>query len=93
MLRLIAYLLISVVLISVLRMVIGAATKAFGGLFSSPAQRRASAASTGAHKGGELKRDPVCGTYILPDTAVTKTVGGEVVYFCSPACRDKHLPA
>jgi YHS domain-containing protein len=93
MLRLIAYLLISVVLISILRMVIGIAAKAFSGYFSSPAQRQATRASAGAQTGGELKRDPVCGTYILPSAAVTKTVGGEVVYFCSPSCRDKHSAA
>ena len=93
MLRLITYLLISVVLISVLRMVIGVASKAFAGLFSSPAQRRTSPTSAGVHKGGELKRDPVCGTYILPDTAITQTVGGEVIYYCSQTCRDKHIPA
>jgi YHS domain-containing protein len=39
---------------------------------------------------GELKKDPVCGTYISTDTKFTKTVKGEVVYFCSAACRDKY---
>ncbi len=39
---------------------------------------------------GELRKDPVCGTYISTDTAVTKKVNGEVIYFCSAACRDKH---
>lgn len=93
MLRLIAYLLISVVLISILRMVIGIAAKAFSGFFSAPSGKRASRASSGVPAGGELKRDPVCGTYVLPAAAVTKTVGGQVMYFCSPACRDKHTAA
>ncbi len=40
--------------------------------------------------GGELKKDPVCGTYVSPQAAVTRTVKGEVLYFCSPECREKY---
>jgi YHS domain-containing protein len=39
--------------------------------------------------GGELKKDPVCGTFVPTATSLKTTAGGEVVYFCSPACRDK----
>ena len=93
MLRLIAYLLISVVLISILRMVIGVVTKAAGGLFSPPKRAGSSATASGVRAGGELKRDPVCGTFIPVENAIKKTAGGEVLYFCSEACRDKHRPA
>ena len=41
--------------------------------------------------GGELKKDPVCGTYVSEDTAVIKRINGETVHFCSPACRDKYV--
>jgi YHS domain-containing protein len=41
--------------------------------------------------GGELKKDPVCGTYISTAVAVTRSVKGETVYFCSKDCRDKFL--
>jgi YHS domain-containing protein len=40
--------------------------------------------------GGELKRDPVCGTYIADSNSVRKVVNGETLYFCSPECRDKY---
>jgi len=40
--------------------------------------------------GGELKKDPVCGTYVSPGAAVTATVKGELLYFCSAACRDRY---
>lgn len=93
MLRLVAYLLIAVVLISVLRMVIGVVTKAAAGLFSSPRSPGRSATASGVRTGGELKRDPVCGTFVPVETAVKKTIGGELVYFCSETCRDKHRPA
>jgi YHS domain-containing protein len=39
--------------------------------------------------GGELKQDPVCGTFVSTSSSITKTINGEPVYFCSAACRDK----
>ena len=45
------------------------------------------------HPGGELKRDPVCGTFVSVDVSVTKRVNGETLHFCSPACRDKYRAA
>ena len=40
---------------------------------------------------GELKKDPVCGTYVSTASALKKTsAGGDVVYFCSAACRDRY---
>ena len=44
----------------------------------------------GVQRGVEMVRDPVCGTFILPDRAVTLPVGTSVVHFCSTACRDKY---
>ena len=41
--------------------------------------------------GGELKKDPVCGTYISTSLAITRTIKGDVVYFCSKECRDKFV--
>lgn len=40
--------------------------------------------------GGELKKDPVCGTYVSTSASVTRTVNGEVLHFCSPECRDRY---
>jgi len=39
---------------------------------------------------GELKRDPVCGTYVSTATSLKKTINGEVIHFCSEECRAKH---
>jgi len=93
MLRFLAYLIVSLLLISVLRSVIGIVLKGFGDLFGPP--RRASGPAVGQPPnfptGGELKKDPVCGTYIAISTAVQKTVAGETYYFCSTGCRDKFL--
>jgi YHS domain-containing protein len=43
--------------------------------------------------GGELKRDPVCGTYVSAGASVTTRVDGQLVHFCSTACRDKYRAA
>jgi hypothetical protein len=37
-----------------------------------------------------MVRDPVCGTFVLPDRAVSIVDGRGRVHFCSIACRDKY---
>ena len=37
-----------------------------------------------------LVRDPVCGVHVTEDRAFSLEVGGEVVHFCSVACRDQY---
>jgi YHS domain-containing protein len=37
-----------------------------------------------------MSRDPVCGTYVIPNSALAITVGSRQVFFCSVACRDKY---
>lgn len=43
--------------------------------------------------GGELKKDPVCGTYVSTAVSVTRTVDGQTLHFCSTQCRDKYRAA
>jgi len=43
--------------------------------------------------GGELKKDPVCGTYVSTAVSLTRSVNGEVLHFCSKECRDKYRVA
>ena len=38
---------------------------------------------------GELRKDPVCETYISVPSPWAKLVKGETVYFCSKECRDR----
>jgi len=40
-------------------------------------------------EGGELRKDPVCGTYVSTVASLSEKVKGEMVYFCSSECRDK----
>jgi YHS domain-containing protein len=37
-----------------------------------------------------MVRDPVCGTFVVPERALTITNGREQVHFCSTTCRDKY---
>jgi YHS domain-containing protein len=100
--RAILYLLLTVVVISVLRSVLGIIGKLFGALMSPPATpgnssdgtRNAGGTPRNASSGGSpvvesLHKDPVCGTFVAPSTAWQKAVGGKTYYFCSTDCREK----
>ena len=41
-------------------------------------------------RGIAMARDPVCGTFVVPDRAVAMSVAGQQLYFCSTACRDRY---
>jgi len=87
MFRLFFYLIALIVLISVIRTVAGVLLKGIGVWFASTSPTHPHAPSTPA--GGELKKDPVCGTFVSTATSVKKTVGLSVLHFCSVECRDK----
>jgi YHS domain-containing protein len=65
----------------------------FGGMNSQVAAKPIRPAPTKVSPGGELRKDPVCGTYVSADTSVTKRINGQTVHFCSPTCRDKYRAA
>ena len=44
----------------------------------------------GTPVGVQMARDPVCGTFVVPDRATSITVGRDQIYFCSASCRDKY---
>ena len=37
-----------------------------------------------------LVRDPVCGTYLLPDRAIKTGSGDATLHFCSETCRARY---
>ena len=41
-------------------------------------------------RGVQMVRDPVCGTFVIPDRSVTLSDGSGRVFFCSASCRDKY---
>jgi len=81
-----------VVPLFVLWVVRGILRSLFGGSGGHVVSRPARPAPT-VSPGGELKKDPVCGTYVSADISVTKRINGQTLHFCSPACRDKYRAA
>ncbi len=89
--RALVYILVSLLLLTFIRSVIGLIMKTMGELMGTSAPPPSSNPQPKtAPQGGELRRDPVCGTYVPESTAVKIKVKGETVCFCSPACRDKY---
>ena len=43
-----------------------------------------------AKAAAKMTRDPVCGTFVLPDRSVSLVDGRDRVYFCSETCRDTY---
>ena len=81
-----------VVFFAVIRYVIVSVGRFFSQVMSSdttPANAPAGTAPT--H--GELKKDPVCGTFVSTGSSVKQLVNGELVHFCSTTCRDKFRAA
>ena len=89
MIRALAYLIASLLVISVVRSIIGIVLKGFADLFHPEAAPQKGPRMPVVPAGGELRKDPVCGTFISAATAIQKRVKGEIYYFCSPECRDK----
>ena len=56
---------------------------------SGRSPRRQDGRNVPAH-GIHMERDPVCGTYVIPDRAITLADGSRRVYFCSTNCRDRY---
>ena len=88
MLRFFVILIVTALAITVLRSALTMIARGFSDLMKpqAPGNNPGSSVPTG----GELKRDPVCGTYIASSNSVHKIVKGETLYFCSPECRDKY---
>jgi YHS domain-containing protein len=93
MFRAIFYLLLTVVVITVLKSIIGIVLKGVSeamrpgsGTPGAPPRPQGQLPLT-----GELKKDPVCGTYIAAATSIKEKVGGQTFHFCSQECRDKYV--
>jgi uncharacterized protein len=41
-------------------------------------------------RGVQMVRDPVCGTYVIPERAIALSEGTARVFFCSAHCRDAY---
>jgi len=85
MMRALMYLIATVFLITVVRAIIGVIFKGFG----EAVEASRTPGKAAAEAPGELKKDPICGTFVPAATSVKKTVGSQTFHFCSSGCRDK----
>jgi len=93
MFRLVFRLLLLLVFIAFIRYVIATIARAFSETMRSQSPGPPDQQVPKSELGGELKQDPVCGTFVPIASSVKKTVNGELVHFCSVACRDKYRVA
>jgi YHS domain-containing protein len=84
---------ISLILTIALRVILSTYSAFMEGLRGSGGDGPASRRGRGAAKPSQavhMARDPVCGTFVVPERAVSVAVGRERVYFCSEQCRDSY---
>jgi hypothetical protein len=67
-----------------------AVLKLLGGVMAGVASKPAQRPPQTPDRGIQMARDPVCGTFVVPERAVVLTDGRERVYFCSTTCRDQY---
>ena len=93
MFRAIFYLLLTVVVITVLKSIIGIVLKGVAEAMKPGSTQQANGSRPAAQVPltGELKKDPVCGTYIAAASSIKERVGGQTFHFCSQECRDKYV--
>ena len=60
------------------------------GILAGIAGPRRGGGSQVPSRGVQMVRDPVCGTFVLPDHALTVVDGRARLFFCSSTCRDKY---
>jgi YHS domain-containing protein len=56
----------------------------------SPAPQNTGKAASKKKKSVPLVKDPVCGTYVVRERALTLDTGKQTQYFCSERCRDEY---
>jgi YHS domain-containing protein len=93
MFRIVFELLLTVFVLTVLKSIVGIVLKGFAQAMKpdSNALRGGPRNSQEVPLTGELKKDPVCGTYIAAATSLKEKVGGQTIHFCSQECRDKYV--
>jgi YHS domain-containing protein len=87
---LLRYILLSLLLLVVVRVVSRFLGGVLQGIAGPAGQGRARTGRSNA-PAVKMARDPVCGTYVVPGKALQTTRGSETLFFCSAACRKQYL--
>jgi YHS domain-containing protein len=97
MMELLSRLLEFIVIVSLVRFVMrhllsgGNRGHGFGQAFTS--QTSSQSSPEPAVSGGEMKKDPQCGTYVATELSIKHRQGGEILHFCSPECKEEFTRA
>jgi YHS domain-containing protein len=92
MFRFLTYVLVMLFVITILKNVVSFILRGFSELMQSHAGSQSRPTpSQSVPLTGELKKDPVCGTYTAAASSIQQTIRGQTFYFCSPQCRDKYV--
>ena len=81
------WLILSVVVVRAAWRLIDGVMEGMSGQSSRPRQRQGGGVPA---QGVQMVRDPVCGTFVLPSSALVVADGSRRVFFCSATCRDKY---
>ena len=79
-----------IVLLLILLIIVVRILSRISGAFREGMQNGAHGSPRVPSQGVHMVRDPVCGTFVLPERAVTLLQGRTRLHFCSEACRDKY---
>lgn len=92
MFRAIIELLLIVAVVLVARSVLTSMLRGLSRAASQSFQTRGSQepAAERPQSGGDLHKDPVCGTYVSENTSLRRQSGGQTFYYCSQSCYEKH---
>jgi YHS domain-containing protein len=89
MVRFLLFLVLSIVVTQAFWRVVGGIFEGIQG--HPPNERNGQARRSGvSQRGVQMVRDPVCGMFLVPESAVTLVEGSTRTFFCSEACRDKY---
>ena len=84
-------LLLLFLLIRALMLIVGGLFRGLFAAASVPGEPERRGNDGKAVSNGTLVQDPVCGTYVLQDRALTvRTAGGGTAFFCSERCRSAY---
>ena len=85
------FIVVSLILTILLRLISSTYAAFMDGLHGARGRHRdASRPSSRDQQAVHMARDPVCGTFVVPERAVSIADGHSRVYFCSERCRDAY---
>ena len=89
--RVLIELLIIIIFVIGARSVLNSVFRGFKQAATSQESGAAQAKQASVPAGGELYKDPVCGTYVAGSTRFQRQTGLQTFYYCSAACRERHV--